>query len=230
MSNQVRGRDASGSAGPIADVGYGGEQSVTLMGPALGATGGRYRHVATTGATTAIAALSNAGTNGIHWACRFAPASSTKLCLVEKIFAQYTSTVGPSTAQQTGVVLFRASAFTAIPTSGTAATLTTPQTKLRTSEAVPELLISAEDTTSEMTAGTHTLDTVPLAALTRWHLAAGATVQMPNVDLDLDFTASPLVLAANEGLLLGPAVTQANSLAQVCRVMIQWREVLAYGQ
>ncbi len=226
---QNRGRDSSSAAGYIQNVGYGGEASITPYGPDIGSSGGRFRSFSKTGASTAIAALD--GTNGILWACRFAPVVSTKLALVERVIIEATTTVGASTAQQTGVSLFRATVFSAIPTSGTALTLTSPQAKMRVSLADPEMLISVENTTSEMTAGTHTLDTLPLAERTEWQLAAAATVQNAKIVLDVNFGVdSPLVLAANEGLLAGPAVTQANSLAQVHRFTIIWREVASYGQ
>lgn len=225
MSVQVRGQDSASANGTVAQVdSVNSSLRVTQYGPG----GNRFLHSCKTGATTAIAALN--GTNGIHWACRFTTATTGKLALVERIVAQYTTTVMPSTAQQTGVTLFRATAFTAMPTAGTAQTLTTPNAKLRVSADVPEMLISCEDTTSEMTAGTHTLDSQPLAEETLWALVAGATVQFVHPRLDLDLTSSPLVLANNEGLLIGPSVTQANSLAQVLRVRIQWREVTSYGQ
>lgn len=227
MSNQIRGRDSASAAGNTAGVGVDGNVQITALGPDI-STGGRFISYSKTTATTAIVALD--GTNGILWACRFAPSSSTKLALVERVIIKATSTVGPSMAQETGVQIFRATGFTAIPTSGTALTLTTPNAKLRSSLSVPEMLITVENTTSELTAGTHTLDALPLAAKTEWHLAAGATVQMPVVELDLDLRHSPLVLAANEGLLAGPAVTQANSLAQVHRFTMIWREVLSYPQ
>ncbi len=225
----VSGRDSTTAAGYIQEVGYGGEASIVPYGPSIGPSGGRFRSYSKTTASTAIAALD--GTNGILWACRFAPATSTKLALIERIIVEATSTVGPSAAQETGVQVFRATGFSAIPTSGTALTLTTPNTKMRSSLAVPEMLITVENTTSELTAGTHTLDTLPLGAKTEWHLAAAATVQMAKVVLDINFGVdSPLVLAANEGLLAGPAVTQANSLAQVHRFTMIWREVASYGQ
>ena len=226
MSNQQRGTSTLGST--IAEVNTDGSRRVAAYGPDIGASGGRFRSYSRTTASTAIAAID--GTNGILWACRFTTATTGKLALVERLIITATSTVGPTVAQETGVQAFRATTFTAIPTAGTALTLTTPNAKLRSSLAVPEMLITVENTTSELTAGTHTLDTLPLGAETAWHLAAGATVQMPTVKLDLDFRDSPLVLANNEGILAGPAVTQANSLAQVHRFTLVWREVLNYPQ
>lgn len=228
MSQQQRGQDTASAAGYIQQIGSDGVARVSSgYGPDVGSNN-RFISYSKTTASTAIAVID--GTNGILWACRFAPATSTKLALVERLIIQATSTVGPSVAQETGVQVFRATAFTAIPTSGTALTMTTPQTKLRVSKAVPEMLITVENTTSELTAGTHTLDSLPLHAVTEWHLAAGATVQMPKVVLDLDLRHSPLVIAANEGLLAGPAITQANSLAQVHRFTMIWREVDSFGQ
>lgn len=230
MSNQNRGRDSASAAGTIQVIGADGNAAVTQYVADLGTGGGRYSLQCETGAQTAIAALSNAGTNGISWACRFAPASSTKLALVHRIVGQLDTTVGATVAQRFGITLFRATAFTAIPTSGTAQTTTTPQTKLRVSQPVPEMLISCEDTTSQMTAGTHTLDTQPIFSKTTFQLASGAAVPIPDLIFDIDFGASPLVLAANEGLLAGPAVTQANSLAQIFRMRMVWSEVTTYNQ
>lgn len=230
MSQQTRGQDSASAAGTIMQVGSDGVSRVTGhgYGPDVGAVGNRFISYSKTTASVAIAAID--GVNGILWACRYVATAINLYALVERIIVTATPTVGPTMAQETGVQVFRATSFSAIPTSGTALTLTTPNAKLNVGNAVPSMLITVENTTSELTAGTHTLDALPIGAETAWILAAGATVQMPTVKLDIDLRHSPLRLANNEGLLAGPAVTQANSLAQIHRFTMIWREVPSYGQ
>lgn len=225
MSVQIRG---SSSAANVAAIGADGNLQAVSLGPDIGSLGGRYRHLHQTGAITAIAAVT--GSAGHLWTFRNASVESGRLCLIEKISARYVITVGATVAQETGLSLWRTTAHTVDPTSGTAATLTTPQTKLRVSHPVPQATIYGENTTGSLTAGTYTMDTVPLACETVWQLASGATVPIPQVVMDVDFTDSPLVLAADEGLIVANHILQANSLAAKLRVMVQWREVSSYGQ
>ena len=211
-----------------AKVGPGGALLVHRVGADVDSDGGRYIHTHQTGALTAIAAVTSSA--GHLWAFRNATSDTSRLCLIERVFATLTGTVGASTAQEVGLALYRTTSHTVQPTGGTAATLTTPQTKLRTSHAVPQATIYGEDTTGALTAGTYTMDTVPLMVSTEWCLAASAAVPIPKVRLDLDLSLSPLVLAKDEGLLLANQILMANSFAAKLAVTVIWREVPGYQQ
>lgn len=226
MSVQLRGSSDLGSN--TSEIGPDDLLRVAPYGPDVGSLGNRHIHTHQTGALTAIAAVTSSA--GHLWAFRNGTVESGRLCLIERVRATLTGTVGASTAQEVGICLYRTTAHTVQPTGGTAATLTTPQTKLRVSKAVPQATIYGEDTTGALTAGTYTMDTVPLAVETEWCLAAGAAVPIPKVVLDFDVRHSPLVLAADEGMLLANQILMANSFAAKLAVTVIWREVSSYGQ
>lgn len=227
MAVQVRGGSSLGSN--INEVGVDGLVRGVNYGPDVGALGNRFRAATTSGAYAAIAAWN--GTNGLLWALRNGTATATKLVLIERIKAVCLATVLPSVAQEFGISAFRTTAHTVQPAVGGAAvTLTTPQLKQRVSKVVPEAGIYFANSTTQLTVGTHTADTLPLEEATDFALAAGAAVPKNRVVLDLDMRDSPLVLAQNEGLLIVNTILQANSLATVLRVSAQWREVPDYGQ
>jgi hypothetical protein len=227
MSIQHRGGSALGSN--IAEVGVDGLSRVVTYGPDIGSLGGRFRVFTKSGALAAIAA--NNGTNGLLWALRNGSATSTKLVLIERIRAVAQVSVLPSAAQEFGINIFRTTAHTVNPAAGGAAVaVTTPQTKLRVSSVVPEAAIYFANSTTQLTAGTHTLDTLAMDEETGHALVAGADIPKNRVVLDLDLRTSPLVLAVNEGLVIGNAVLEANSLAYSLAVACQWREVPSYGQ
>jgi len=200
-------------------------QRVVPYGPEIG-TNGRFRTVTTSGALTAIAALTSSA--GHLWA--FRNPESSKLALIERIQISFQLTVLPSAAQEVGFALHQTTAHTAQPTGGADVSMTTPQVKLRTSHGVSTSSIHFANSTAALTAGTYTQKTLPVIRDSLWALVAGATIPIPKLTMDLDLRDNPLVLAQDEGLLLGNSILMANSVAGRLFVACQWREVSSYPQ
>lgn len=227
MSVQVRGYTAIDGTRLIADVDRGNALRVVRgYGPGLGATGGRYRAVTISGALTAIAAVTASAGHLLG----FRNPGTNALALVEKIKLKWTPTVLPSTAQEVGFAVYKCTACTASPTGGATVSNVTPQLKLRTSHSVPTCVIHYANGTAALTAGTQTLNTQPLGEVHDFHIIAGAAVVKNNVELALDFSTNPLVLALNEGFIVANAVLMANSLAGTLVCDIEWRECDTFGQ
>lgn len=124
--------------------------------------------------------------------------------------------------------MFAARAFTASDTGGSAATLTGNNGKMRTSfatTAVSDIRISS---TATLTAGTRTLDTDPLAALTGGPTAtagnpmisAGTAIYLPTPN------EYPLVLATNEGFVIQATVPATGTW--VLTVTVTWDEYASF--
>src|SRR5216684_5439238 len=123
--------------------------------------------------------------------------------------------------------LYAARSFTVSDSSGTAATLTGNNGKLRTSfatTAISDLRIAA---TGTLTAGTRTLDAQPLASIeTAVGLSTDASL-LPTTDLFRSAIGeSPLVLATNEGFVIQATVPGTGTW--VASVRVFWDEVTAF--
>lgn len=201
------------------------------LGALGGGIGGAYQACVTSGALTAITAYtSSAG----HLAA-FRNANTAKVCIIERILARLQLVVGPSAAQEFGLLAVRTSAHTVQPAAGGAAVaVTTPAFKKRGGTAYyppPGAALYYANSTTVLTAGTYTPDTQPLAERRAWALAAAATVQLIDVTLDLDFTGRrPLVLGPDEGFLIGNSILMANSLAARLTLQVDWAEAASFPQ
>ncbi len=219
--------------GPVSGA-YADVQSVskalltTRLGPDIGSAGGRYRCVTYSASLAATAAFTSSA--GHLWAFRNAHAS--QLSLIEKLKVSMVALVLPaSTHQEFGVIVHQTTAHTVQPTGGAAVALTTPQLKMRTSQAVPTSTIYYEDSTGgALTAGTYTMKTQPLALESGWANVAGAAVPKPSVVLERNFENAPIVLAPDEGLLVSNFIALADSLSCRLIVEVEWREVAAFAQ
>ncbi len=228
MSTQTRGRDSTSALGNIQDVGSQGAALTTAMAPDIGGTGSRNALTTFSGALTAITAYTSSA--GHLYSFQNATATAAKLILVHRIRATFVPTVMTSSAQEFGFAIYQTTAHTAQPTGGAAVTMTSPAGKMRTSLPVSEAAIYYANSTSVLTAGTYTPKTQPLAQEMAWCLAAGATVQFPRVELDVDFKERPMVLAQNEGFLVANVILMANSLAGRLCIRTEWSDVPSYGQ
>jgi hypothetical protein len=144
---------------------------------------------------------------------------SAKLILVRRIGIGLIVTTGFTAAQKLDVALLAARGFTTSDSGGTAIAVTGSNGKHRTSLTTPTSLDCRIATTGALTAGTRTLDTLPLAQQAGWALAATAGVVIAPAPANLlshDTGDYPLVLAQNEGLVLTlPTAFSAGGIANL---------------
>lgn len=226
MSQQIRGQDGT-SAGTTMQVTSSGAANVVLQGPDIGSTGSRNMTTTVSGVLTAIAAKSASA--GHLYAFRNAT-SGTNRVLLHKLWVRFRPTVAATAAQEIGMSVWRATAYTAQATGGADVTLTTPQALLNTSLPVTAAAIHFANSTGALTAGTYTLDSQPLADFRDWNLASGAAVPFPLIDFTLDFGNQPLVMQKNEGFIVANAVAMQNSLAGHLNIQAVWSDVPSYPQ
>jgi len=150
----------------------------------------------------------------------------SSLVLVRRVLFDAVNAGTAFTAGTAVFNLFAARSFTASDSGGTAITPTI--NKLRTSFATSGVADARLSSTATLTAGTRTLDSQPLASLVG---AAGAasSVIVPQATPFLDRRPGdwPLVLAANEGLVVQATVAATGTWT--FKVQIDWEEVSAYG-
>ena len=130
---------------------------------------------------------------------------SSNLILLRRVGVQAVVTTGFTAAQQLQVALTVARAFTVSDSAGTAIAFTGSNQKHRTSLATPTSLDCRIATTTALTAGTRTLDALPLGLVSCWCTAAGVGSLIgpsPNNLLQHDTGDYPLVLAQNEGAVI----------------------------
>lgn len=193
------------------------------------ATGGQYRIAMKSGLLTLVAAQT--ATAG-HIAA-FRNASATTKIVVDRFMARWFGTTGATAQQVVGLQLFRATAYTASHTGGTAATVTTTNGKKNTAHlTIPPIATGVGldlriGTTGALTAGTHTLDAQPLAANGVTELAVSAAV--PLAKFDMEFAPTPssgkLVLAQDEGLILTNTVLGGTAMVWNVAIEIDFQIV-----
>jgi hypothetical protein len=124
--------------------------------------------------------------------------------------------------------LFVARAFSASDTGGAAATLTTNNAKRRTAFGTTALQDFRYSQAATLTAGTRTLDSTPIASVVTQNVAtAGAQLVPPTDLLRYGPDAWPLILAANEGIVI-QATVPATGVWNFS-VSVDWDEVAATG-
>lgn len=162
--------------------------------------------------------------NATVWSFRYTGAN---LCIVTKVIFDGLGVITALTAgQAVGFSLFAARAFTGSATTGTGATLTGNNAKLRTSyatTAVGDIRISA---TAALTAGTRTLDTDPMGGVFGGLAAAGSFIPESSL-FDAYKIGHPVVLANNEGLELQNRIAWPVAGTFTFGVTVQWDEVTA---
>jgi hypothetical protein len=212
-----------GSSGVVMDVSGTGFRSLKVQQMPLefGAFG-HYRKGLLSG-TIAAGLAAGANVYSFRWG------DATRLGIVQKVIIDGLS--GSATAFAAGfgsLRMFAARSFTVADSTGTAATLTGNNNKLRTSmgtNLVSDIRIS---NTAALTAGTRTLDTDPLAQISLT-FGTGVSIQVlnPTVILGEDTGPEhPIVLAQNEGVVL-QATVPATGTWQF-GVSCRWAEVAAF--
>ncbi len=140
---------------------------------------GSYRLVCSSGAVTTIAARTASAGHLLSW--RWASSTANK-CFLKFVGARFVLTTAYGTAQETGLDMILARAYTASHTGATAVDMGSTVTntgKLITGMATSLMgvagLVRVADA-GALTAGTHTFDANPFATLSDWSGAIGATV------------------------------------------------------
>lgn len=173
---------------------------------------------ATSGALTGVAA------NGPVFSLRNI---SSNLLVVRRVQVGFSTTTAFTTAQALAYGLIFARSFTASDSAGTAIVQTGSQNKHRTSLATPTSLDMRISAAAALTAGTRTLDTVPLGVASGASTAVG-TVMPTTPLLSHDAGDHPLVLAQNEGLVITNLIAMGAAGVINLHVNIEYAEVTSY--
>ncbi len=123
--------------------------------------------------------------------------------------------------------LFAARSFSASDSAGTGILPTL--NKLRTSMGTTGIQDARISSTTNLTAGTRTLDGQPIATLAGVASATASTVIVPNQTPFFESRAGewPLVLAPNEGFVIQATVAATGTWSFA--VIVEWEEVSTYG-
>lgn len=173
---------------------------------------GSYRNGRHSGLIAGVVA--GDGTNGHLWACRFAVAPATDLrqvAVIQRLRVRGFTISGYTAAQEVRLAIYKLTAYTAAHSGGTGAVALTFDKKL-TGQPAP-LLTGRMAGSDQLTAGTHTIATDPLAVGAFAELAAAATVPKGLSEIFIsteDVTQHPIVLQNNEGLLVRNEVAQGG--------------------
>lgn len=189
---------------------------------------GAYRSGAASGLFTTVAA--GTATAGHLWAARWAPATNDprKVAVIKRLRATWNTIAGFTTAQEVQLQLFKLTGYTAAHTGGTALT---PEKKQRASLMPPPLLTGRIATNAELTAGTQTIGTDPLASASFAELAAAATVPKGSLVMQFapdDTQGGPFVLETGEGLLIRNGILMGAVGTARLVVELDWLEVTRY--
>jgi len=193
---------------------------------------GSYRDGAASGLIAGVAAGTAA--NGHIWAARFSGATSgsttdRQVAVVQRLRIRAFTVSGYTAAQEVRLALYKLTSYTVAHSGGTGAIALTPEKKL-TGMPAP-LLAGRMAGTDQLTAGTQTIGTDPIAVGAYAELAAAATVPKGAIDIFLsteDMTQYPIVLQNNEGLLLRNEVAQGAGGTMRLVVEIDWCELKRY--
>lgn len=201
----------------------------TLRPPDVG-TLGSYQLSSVGGTYASPMAAGLAGASPI-WSMRFNPTvNPTSLMLVKKV--QFHMASGTTAFTAGGVLfnLFPIRGYTVNDTGGAALTTNTAVTtgKMRTSYGISGLADWRTSATATLTAGTQTVDTNPIGTINTTIPATANLILIPygtNI-YETKVGEQPLILAANEGLVLRATVPATG--VWVFGVTMTWDEVASY--
>ena len=185
---------------------------------------GAYQMGLTSGLLTAVAA------GGTVFSFRWAPPTSTQLCLVRRVEIGFATTTAFTTAQSLQYSMQVARNWSASDTGGTAALFTQTNTaKMRTTMPTSafagggQIMIA---TTAANTAGTRTLDTQAMA-FTQGSSTAVATTLLSNPVWQHQTGDYPLILANNEGFIINNVQLMGAAGVINLVVNVEWMELAA---
>lgn len=198
--------------------------------PIAHGAGGWFRVGATSGTMAAGLAA-----NAEIFQFRYVTAAS-RIALVHSVGLSAGANVAASAAALVAFRMTVARAWTAAGSGGTRLTLTGDNCNLRTSHAASEVSDAGIATTGALTAGTKTLDTTDLGAISQGIGTGAITVSVPLVVLDPTYLFNaptdggfPLVLAHQEGFVLRVGANAFPAgLTWSFSVSVCWAEVPAF--
>lgn len=193
------------------------------LNPDLGE--GAYRTAAVSGLVTVVAAGTD--TAGHLFTLRWAPASPNKLltAVIQRIRARWTTIAGFTAAQEVGWDLLKLTAYTAAHTGGNAIVATKKNVNMPAATMTGRIA-----DTGELTAGTQTIGGV-IASSRFAELAAGAAVPKGFHEFVVDTNDNafhPIVLLANEGLLLRNSILMGAAGTARLVIEVDWLETVRY--
>lgn len=202
--------------------------SVKVQVSTLARGEGAYRSCAKTGLIATIAA--GTATAGHLWAVRWpavlAGGDRRARVVLQRLLVKWRTITGFTGAQEVALDLYKLTAYTVAHSGGTAVAATKKVT------AGPAALLTGQvATTIELTAGTQTIGTDPIASNSFSELATAATVPKGALDLYLsteDLDRHPVVLDQNEGLLLRNTILMGAAGTARVIVEMDWLEVVRY--
>ena len=185
---------------------------------------GAYSMGLTSGALTTAAAGSTV------FSFRWAPATSTQLCMVRRVEIGFSTTTAFTTAQSLQYSMQIARTWTASDTGGTAAAFTQTNTgKLRTSMPTSAFAAGGQimiANTGANTAGTRTLDTQAIGFV-QGASTAVATVLTATPIFQHQPGDYPLILATNEGFIINNVTLMGAAGVINLTVNVEWMELAA---
>jgi len=220
-----------GVSGALAGVGAEAASPIhAVRMPVSVGSGGAFRIGATSGTMAAALAA-----NSEIFQFRYVTAAS-RIALVYKIQISAGANVAAGAAALAAFRATIARSWTAAGTGGTRITLTGNNTKLRTSLATSEVNDAGISTTGALTAGTKTLDTTDIGAIS-FGIGTGAITTAVDLNLipqyDLfnatDESSYPVVLANQEGFIIRSGANAFPiTLTWSFSVNVHWLEVPAF--
>lgn len=183
---------------------------------------GQYSLSEFSGLTTGIAAL------GELFQLRWTDA--TNLLILRYLKVRWATITGFTAAQECGLVANKVSAWSADGSGGTTITPSVSNTTNRNSYPVSKIGSMRISTTGALTAGTKTFAGNGFATGMRKTMAAAATVQDTDFELEFDSAkgnVAPIILAQNEGIVVRNVIAQGAGGTARIAVTLYWEEILA---
>ena len=210
-----------GNGGTVADVQAANRAVNVCVFPQDPLTLGYYSMSMNNGTTVMTAGLA---ANSPIWSFRWGNAN---LAIVKGVYLSVSEGLAAFTTGRGNFDLFVARSFSASDTLGTAATLTGNNGKLRTSFGTTLLTDMRISNTVSLTAGTRTLDTMPVgnAQVSNKVIETNSGTNMILWQRD-GSDGYPLVLAQNEGLVIQASV--AGTGTWFFEVRVEWMEAAAF--
>jgi hypothetical protein len=175
-------------------------------------------------------ALTGAAAGSTVFSFRWAPATSTNLCLIRRIEIGFATVTAFTTAQALSYSMQVARQWTASDTGGTAAAFTQTNTaKLRTVMPTSGFATGGQimiANTGANTAGTRTLDTQAMGFTTGSSTAVGTSLS-PQAVFQQQTGDYPLIFAANEGFIVNNVITMGAAGVINLYVNVEWFELAA---
>lgn len=184
---------------------------------------GAYSLCARTGALTAVAS----GTATLGHIFAFRNLNDTPFAIISRIRVEARTIAGFTAAQEISFACFRLTGYSGNHSGGSPISFLAPAAKRRTDDPDPIVSTARIATTGELTAGTHTLDTLPFLQDSYSELAAAATVPKGRFDMERIWLPheKPFILSHNEGFIVRNEILLGGGGTVKVNVYVDWSEV-----